>query len=345
VKRIPQLDGLRAIAVLLVFLHHAFLVPLTWSGVDLFFVLSGYLITTILLRQKEEHNAAAYWTTFYSRRLRRIAPPYIGLLIVLSILFPIPWNHLWYWYAFFGANIVTALGKCSVHAMVPLWSLAVEEQFYFAWPCLVLWCSPKTLKRLAVGIMVAAPVLRGLFTFFLRSRAPMIYYLTPFRADLLACGALIAICAAEDGKWIERSRQWALYAALGAGLLLTGFSAFRSFRLTADTIFFNTLGYSLVVVAFGAGLVRTLSMSRGLAFKILASRPMRYMGQISYTFYLYQVAVLDKLSPHVNSRAELAVVGFMITLLVSILSWHYLEQPILKLRLDPPSRSLETGAV
>jgi peptidoglycan/LPS O-acetylase OafA/YrhL len=343
-KRIPQLDGLRAIAVLMVFFYHALHAPLLWAGVDLFFVLSGYLITTILLRLKQDHSSSAYWLTFYSRRLRRIAPPYIGLMITISILFHVPWHHIWYWYAFFGANIASALGQCTVHAMSPLWSLAVEEQFYFVWPAFVLLCDLKSLKKLALGIMVAAPVLRGAFTFLLNSREP-IYDLTPFRADLLACGALIAICSAEDFQWLERNRQKALYIALGAGALLAGSSVFHPFRLNANSFSFNTLGYSLIVMIFGGTVVRVLSMEQSLAFKLLTFRPIRYLGQISYTFYLYQIAVMDKLAQHVHSQEAIAVGGLFITFLISVCSWHYLEQPILKLRLDPPSASLQSGTV
>jgi peptidoglycan/LPS O-acetylase OafA/YrhL len=341
-RRIPQLDGLRGIAVLMVFVYHALHAPLLWAGVDLFFVLSGYLITGILLKLKEEHTAAGYWGTFYMRRFRRIVPPYVGLLLVISILFPVHWAHLWYWYTFFGANIAAAFGKCSVHAMGPLWSLAVEEQFYFLWPLFVWLCDRKVLKKLAIGIMVAAPVLRGICTLMLSTREP-IYDLTPFRADLLACGALIAVCAAEDSAWIERRQRLALFSMIGAGALLIGLSAFRSFRLNANSEFFNVLGYSLIVILFGSVLVKTLGMNGGPAFNALNWRPLRYTGQISYTFYLYQVAVMDSLAQHIHSRLEIAIGGLLITTLISILSWHYLEQPILKLRLGPPSTTLQAG--
>jgi peptidoglycan/LPS O-acetylase OafA/YrhL len=335
-KRIPQLDGLRGIAVLMVFAYHALHVPLMWAGVDLFFVLTGYLITGILLRLKEDHDTAEYWSAFYFRRILRIAPPYLGLVVILTLLFPIPWRHLWYWYAFFGANFASALGKCSVHAMDPLWSLAVEEQFYFVWPWVVLLASRKTLKRAALGIMVGAPVLRAIFTPMLSNRAP-IYDLTPFRADLLACGAFVAICASEDGEWIERWRSFSLMSLTGAGTLLIGLSAFPSFRLAANSELFNTVGYSLIVIIFGAVLVWTLGMSPGFWRQLFASRPLRYMGQVSYTFYLYQVAVIDKLSQHIRSRPEVVVLAFVITGLFSAFSWHFFESQILKLRLDQPS--------
>jgi len=85
-KRVPQLDGLRGIAVLMVFAYHALHVPLFWSGVDLFFVLSGYLITGVLLRLKEKQETEGYFKPFYFRRFKRIAPPYLGFMVFLDLV-------------------------------------------------------------------------------------------------------------------------------------------------------------------------------------------------------------------------------------------------------------------
>src|SRR5215813_4892149 len=104
-KRIPQLDGLRGIAILIVFLNHALHVPTFWSGVDLFFILSGYLITGILLRLKEwqaaEGGRGGWWRSFYVRRACRILPPYVSFLGIVGLFFSVPWSHIWFWYAFF----------------------------------------------------------------------------------------------------------------------------------------------------------------------------------------------------------------------------------------------------
>lgn len=334
-KRISQLDGLRGIAVLMVFWYHAAGVPLMWAGVDLFFVLSGYLITTVLLRLKEECDTSEYWSKFYFRRIVRIAPPYVGFLVILSLLFPIPWHNLWYWYVFSAANIASALGKCSVHAMDPLWSLAVEEQFYFVWPWIVLLCNRKTLGRVAIAIVFAAPLLRAFFTPLFASRS-IIYDLTPFRADSLAFGAFVAVCMRKDAEWAKRWRIHATVAAIIAGALLAGLSIFRSFRLAANTQFFNTLGYSLIVVVCGSALIATLGMQKGFWRQLLSSRPLRSLGQISYTFYLYQLAFMEKLGQHIQSRPAIAILAFIITGLFSTFSWYFFESPILKLSL--PSR-------
>jgi len=325
----------------MVFAYHAFNARLGWAGVDLFFVLSGYLITGILLRMKQNQTSEGYFTPFYFRRVLRIAPPYLGFLVIVSVLYPIPWHRIWYWYAFFGANLASALGKCPVHAMTPLWSLAVEEQFYFIWPLIVLLVSRKALKRVALGLMVGAPLLRAALTPEIAQ--PFIYCLTPCRADSLACGALVAIYALEDAEWAERWRSFARATAFGAVTLMLGLSYFHSFRHTSDTELFNILGYSLLVVIFGATLVWTLAMKAGLAFRFLVSRPLRYMGQISYTFYLYHVAFIDKFAQHFRSRAEVGVLAFMVTALFSSSSWHFLESRILKLRPKPQPQTLRTG--
>jgi peptidoglycan/LPS O-acetylase OafA/YrhL len=341
-KRIPQLDGLRGIAVLMVFVYHAYHLPLMWAGVDLFFVLSGFLITGILLGLKEENGGSEYWTSFYLRRLLRIAPPYLGFLVVLSLMFSIPWHRLWYWYLFFAANIASALGKCRIDAMEPLWSLAVEEQFYFIWPCVVLLCSRRALKKVALAVMVGSPALRGIFTLFLTNRS-LIYALMPFRADLLACGAFIALCMADDRNWLQRFHAHSLVSFVSATILLAALSVFRDFRLSANSEAFNIFGYSLIVVAFGSALVRVLGMNGGLGQRFLSSRALRFMGQISYTFYLYQVAILDKLGQYVHSRTEVVALGFVITAAFSAVSWRFFESRILKFRAQRPVELTKTG--
>src|SRR5690242_10685824 len=149
-RRIHQLDGLRAIAALMIFVFHAGGVRLLWCGADLFFVMSGYLITGILLGLKDRERALAaerrymeaqifpryrrrarqlssrYWPAFYLRRARRILPPYLIFLLVAGAFFRLPWPHAWYFYVFFAANMALVLGRSFELAAMPLWSLALE---------------------------------------------------------------------------------------------------------------------------------------------------------------------------------------------------------------------------
>ncbi len=328
-RRIPQIDGLRAIAILMVFAAHAFAVPLFWMGVDLFFVLSGFLITGILLRLKENRaTGGSYWSAFYSRRIRRILPPYIAFLVAVSLVFRVHWAHIWYWYVFFTPNIPLALGKVTVAAMGPLWSLGVEEQFYFVWPWLVLACSKEGLRRVGLGIIVISPFLRAIFTPLFNTHFP-IYSLTIFRADTLAMGAFIALAARRDPQWIGRQRPKALGGSLLALALLACLSAFPGFRAAANSILFNSIAYSLSAVCLGGTLIYVLGLQRGFLHTLLTAPLLRYLGLISYTFYLYHEAVLLKVGQHLHSPILIALAAFSVTVLISVLSWHLFEAPIL----------------
>src|SRR5262249_6635584 len=151
---------------------------------------------------------------------------------------------------------------CPIHSMTLLWSLAVEEQFYFLWPWVVLFCNRKTLRWIALGMILGAPLLRAVFTPFF-PRYTLIYFLTPFRVDSLAWGALIAVSVIEDTTWISRWRPKAIAAMVTAALLLAGLSAFHSFRMTANSESFNTLAYSLIELMYGSSLIWVLGMTEG----------------------------------------------------------------------------------
>jgi peptidoglycan/LPS O-acetylase OafA/YrhL len=313
----------------MVFATHALSIPLLWMGVDLFFVLSGYLITGILLRLKEERiTGGSYWKPFYFRRIRRIIPPYVGFLILITPIFHPQWAHIWYWYVFFGANLALALGKVTVAAMTPLWSLAVEEQFYLIWPWIVLLCSRKLLRTIALAVIVASPLLRAGFTPAFATHFP-IYSLTIFRADTLAAGAFIALSESEDPQWVDRHRRLALGGAVLALALTGALSVLPYFRTGANSILFNSIGYSLSAVLFGSALTYTLGIREGLLYNILTTRSLRFLGLISYTFYLYFVAVLLKVRGFVHSKGLIAIVAFALTAAISAISWHFFESPIL----------------
>ena len=329
-KRTLELDGLRGIAILMVFTYHALRVPLLWSGVDLFFVLSGFLITGILLRLKREtdESESVGLTVFYAKRARRILPPYLLFLLVVTAVFHVNWTHVWYWYAFFDANLANAFGKVTVSAMTPLWSLGVEEQFYFVWPFVVLFTSERTLKKIAIGIAVAAPILRALCTPV--GSVGFIYCLTPFRADTLALGSFVAISEWENPGWSRLHRHRALLCSIGAGLALCALSAFHSFRFTANNVFFNVAGYSLIGIVCTGALVYVLASAEGITHRIMTTRPLRYLGQISYTFYLYHFGVLIIIKQHYHSAPVDFVLGFIATAAIAAVSWAVYEAPILR---------------
>ena len=337
-KRKTQLDGVRGMAVLMVFSYHAMHVHLFWAGVDLFFVLSGYLITGILIRMKEGSGSArSVLKSFYRRRACRILPALILFLLVGSLVFHNHWLHTLRDYAFFNANFTIAFHEGIIPPFNPLWSLAVEEQFYLLWPLIVLLSSRRTLKWLSLGMIGIDPILRALSTPYFPHLA--IYYLTPFRVDTLACGAAIAIFEYEDRTCIETYHRHAAICMVGAGTLFCALSIFPAFRRNADTIFFNTLGYTLIVLIFGGLIFYALGTHRGAGYSLLTLRPLRYMALISYTFYLYHHAVLNLIESHFHSTIVAALLTFVITGVIAAVSWPYFESPFLRLGRSADSQS------
>ncbi len=324
-SRIPQLDGLRAAAILMVYATHGCHIPLLWTGVDLFFILSGYLITKVLFELKDRRREEGYLVPFYRRRALRILPPFLLFFLAAAILFHASWSHLWYWYAFFGANFLQAFGKSHVEALSPLWSLAVEEQFYLIWPFVVLFCSREALKKVALLCLFICPFLRAAATPFFSSHFP-IYCLTVFRADALCLGAFVAVSESLNSEWATRHKYIAIYASASALVLFTALSMHSNFRTGANSILFNSLGYSLSILTLGGIFIYTLGRQRGLMGSILAWAPLRYLGWISYTFYLWHVAVLVELSRYFHSQITIVVLGFIVTFLLAAGSWHLIER-------------------
>ena len=330
-SRIPQLDGLRAAAILMVFAAHGYQIPLLWTGVDLFFILSGYLITKVLFDLKDRRPEEGYWVPFYRRRALRILPPFLLFFSAAAILFHTSWSHLWYWYAFFGANFAQAFGKSHVEALSPLWSLAVEEQFYLIWPFVVLLCSKKTLKKVALLCLFVCPCLRAAATPFFSTHFP-IYCLTVFRADALCLGAFVAVSESLDSEWASLYRRTAMYGSASALVLFAALSTRSSFRTGANSILFNCMGYSLSILILGGVFIYILGRRKGVSRSILAWAPLRYLACISYTFYLWHVAVLVELSRYFHSQSVIAVLSFVTTSLLAAGSWRFIERPLLSVK-------------
>jgi len=329
--RIPQLDGLRAVAILAVLVNHTLHIPLTWVGVDIFFVLSGFLITGILLERKiESPSIGGYFRYFYARRVFRILPPYLLTLIVYGLIFTWKVFQPWPLFAFFGMNMQMFFPHPYVMVPLPLWSLAVEEQFYLVWPVVILLVSEKLLLRLAVAAVLLTPLLRVLCTPMFGSLS-VIYSLTPFRADLLCAGAVLAMLwkrRTPRAEQLCRSHAWLGVLAGFGGLAFVQIWPFL--RLSSNTRASNGLDYSLSVLGSFSLLVWTLA-SRGPLRSLLVSGPMRFLGQISYTMYLTHIIVifLAELYISISNRFELAVVALAGTALYSWLSWVLMERPLI----------------
>jgi peptidoglycan/LPS O-acetylase OafA/YrhL len=210
-QKIPQLDAVRGIAILIVLVHnlHGFSSPpfslvsnYGWMGVDLFFVLSGFLITGILLDSKSSEN---YFRNFYARRSLRIWPLYYSVLLLMFVILPLvrpqdapelfQRSSPWWSYPFFLQNFLVAAPALAVGPLGVSWSLAVEELFYLVWPFVVRFASTERLQWIAWVVLLASPWLRLQFI-----AQHWIIYSNPFcRLDGMMAGALLAILVRKSG--------------------------------------------------------------------------------------------------------------------------------------------------
>ena len=249
--------------------------------------------------------------------------------MIASFFFGVAWMKHWYLYLLL-TNLLLPLHIPRPVAFDPLWSLAVEEQFYLVWPFAVYFLDERQLRRLAILVMAVAPLLRS--TFHFAEHWP-IYTLTPFRMDLLAAGALL---------WLERERSGEALKKRGSaiGLLLTaagltGLGLLAHFGVTTygNTRTGNALIYEsslLVCVGF------MLYALAGKWVGWLRIKPLVYIGQISYSMYLVHLGVLT-LMPKSLSMWAAAAVAFAITVAYASLSWHLLESRLLQRMRQPAS--------
>jgi peptidoglycan/LPS O-acetylase OafA/YrhL len=331
--RIARLDGIRGLAILMVLLHHHELLNTGWTGVDLFFVLSGFLITRILLKSR---NDTDYWSNFYRKRASRILPPLIPLLIIGIVFSP----HINPWaaagYVFFLGNVVNAMGYQALILFLT-WSLAVEEHFYLVWPVAVLYLSRKRLAILACGVLIFDPILRMLFTPHVPAVA--IYVLTPFRLDGLAAGSLLALFISHERATsvLKAASGWACAAALALYVGLH-WRLGEAFSWPANHLLFNGVGYSLIAAIAFSLIAHVLLNENSALSRIFSLRPLAALGRISYGVYLYQAIVIvaaEKLfrltTPISNhSLRLLAIFDIPVVIAIAYVSFRFYELPILQ---------------
>jgi peptidoglycan/LPS O-acetylase OafA/YrhL len=338
--RIDQLDGLRALAFLAVFLHHAVHAPLLWMGVDLFFALSGYLITRNLLTLREQCTTGRALGVFFYRRVLRILPPYYLALAVIAVVHGFPDGSA-PWYLTFTSNLRDALYGAHEGALNTMWSIAVEEQFYIAWPWVVLLVPRRHLGKVFVLVVLVAPGVRAVCT---GVSLDAVYRLMPARMDLLAMGALLALMdtpppegAASTpgaaGSWIHHHRHRFLAAAALAFAAFVALSVgVPSFRTSNNTLLFNVVGFSLAGVFFASSLAYVRATDRGPVAAVLRHPVLRYVGKISYMAYLTHMVAIEVVKWLGFEGLRGAPLSLALTLAFSSLTWYLLEQPLLGLR-------------
>jgi peptidoglycan/LPS O-acetylase OafA/YrhL len=359
--RMPELDGIRgfALSMILVFHFVAVLVQpaphtLLWffieplrtlaAGMDLFFVLSGFLIGGILL---DARGSKSYFVTFYARRIARIFPVYFawyGLYIVLLaagvlIWFPearevfAPIFPVWS-YAVFAQNLFTArLQDFGPAWLLVTWSLAVEEQFYALAPLLIRFLSRTPLTWLCIGVIVAAPLLRWSYGDNWYAQGVLMWC----RADDLAIGVLAAVAARNRAVWEWLvSKQGLLIAALAALLgadTYLGLKGYLGGGFTERTIVQTGLG-----LFFAIGLIIVVAAPSPLLRTAFSAPILRYIGKVSFAVYILHWSVLDVLHrlvlreyPVVNSipSAAITLLALALSFGIADLSWRFFERPLL----------------
>ena len=336
-KKIPQLDAVRGVAVLLVLLHNTNIYPSWhlglisdngWMGVDLFFVVSGLLITGILLDSKQSDG---YFRNFYARRCLRIWPLYYSALLFMFVIVPFlrpseahvifeARSSPWWAYSFFLQNFLVPIPSSATGLLGVTWSLAVEEQFYLVWPLVVRFCSEAQLRRIAIAVICLSPALR----FYLAQHQVGIYSNTFCRLDGLMAGALLAIVIRSasflPSKFIARA--W-------IALLVTA-----PLALVIDTFHARWIVFSLVAAASAAFVYLALFSTQRWLRAVLTNRFLVYTGTISYGIYLLEKIPLDAAKMfHLDRHPFLALpITTAATFVMASLSWMILEKPFLRLK-------------
>lgn len=361
-QRVPELDGLRGLAILLVLIWHydlawlnfplgplagplGLILGLTWSGVDLFFVLSGFLIGGILL---DNRDAPHYFKAFYTRRIFRIFPLYflwLAIFVLIVLLVPssapaTPAAWLWgaplpWWsYVTFTQNIVMSwTGAWGTNWLAITWSLAIEEQFYLLLPFMIRRISPRWLPRVLVVCIVAAPFLR----YILYQVAPYpelaTLMLMPSRADALMLGVLCA--------WLIRQEQFRRRLIAHARWLYVSIGLFAG--VLVSIVFFSTRegfvvwGYLLLAGLYASILLMVVSQPYGWVARFFRMRWLRGLGLIAFGVYLFHQAIrglsyglILHQTPQLQSWADLlvALLALSLTVFIARLSWRHFEKPL-----------------
>lgn len=379
--QMPALDGIRGIAILLVlFVHLTVILPDTltghvmltiagvgWAGVELFFVLSGFLITGILLDSRGSEN---YFQSFYIRRILRIMPLYFAVTAISFLVLPhinhpkaarfatVGHDEIWYWLMMSNIAIAKAGGALRHGIMDVTWSIAIEEHFYLIWPFVVAAVRPVTLPRLCVGIFLTGLLLRFALLFSGVDHN-ILYVLTPTHLDGLSLGALVA-CG------VRSSLTKVTLARIGTRAMFAGAVAFSAAALVSHSFEYYgnawivSTGFASLAVFF-AGFVLRAYLNGNVncaSNRILSSHFLRMFGKYSYAIYLFNLPlralVRDWLiKPETFSAYPGgAFVGQLVfyfasgvlCLAVAAASYHLFEKHFLRLKRRYPANLVATSS-
>jgi peptidoglycan/LPS O-acetylase OafA/YrhL len=349
----PALDGLRGVAILMVvFLHNFGFMNyffFGWLGVDLFFVLSGFLITDILLKTL---NKPHFLRNFYMRRLLRIFPLfYLVLVICLFILPNIPGlgidlsyynrNQFWFW-TYLQNWLFIFHEPTGSKMLLHTWSLGVEEQFYLVWPITILLVrKPKTLLALAMAVLILIGSARYiLWTYQVEDLAYASLY-TFTRIDGLCIGSMLALLMRVNPGFLKKYTAFIvlLMAAVNFGFYF--FNGRHSFTLP----YLAVVGYTTFAVLFGILVHEAVAGESRIIRFLLDNRPLKFFGKISYGLYVYHwpVYILSfgaiqhsllqfSFFNQATSTIAASLAATVLSVIVSLLSYHYFEKHFLNIK-------------
>ncbi|MEX2114290.1 MAG: acyltransferase [Pirellulales bacterium] len=357
--RIPALDGVRGLAILLVTLYRFNIGPdyyggfggalfgalkFGYLGVDLFFVLSGFLITGILYDAKQESR---YFHNFYARRALRIFPLYYGFLFVMLVALPAMLGSRWdlfaearadqAWLWLYAANFLMGIrGAWCLGSFEHFWSLAIEEHFYLVWPLVIFWCS-RRLAIVASLVALCVSIFGRIVWLRMGGNDVAVELFTFFRLDGLALGALAALWA-RGPRGIAPVARWALVAAVVCGLMLIAITPGER----------RLLGLRWTIVAgFFAGVLVLAVASRPATWwgTFWRSPVLAFFGKYSYAMYVFQLPLVALMAPLITAEGmcselgsvfwgRVAYIGIMsaVTTGCAVASWHLFEKRLLRLK-------------
>jgi len=365
--RLPELDGLRGLAIGMVLVWHYFaltvqarpasplayfmvLFRLTWTGDDLFFVLSGFLIGGILLDARKATN---YFEVFYKRRFFRIFPIYAALLLVVALMNltverihytgfhwltqdTLPWYSFWtFTQNFWSAHSVAP----NAVALAVTWSLAVEEQFYITLPLMVRFFAGRRLLACVLAGICVAPMSRIAIRFIWPHNWAAGYVLMPCRADALLLGVLAAILV-RDTNWRNRIQTNHLFFAISMPIFLLGIAFLNLRASNMENPLMQSVGYTWLALFYVSVLLYAVTRPASLLSRSLRFNWLSWLGGIAYGTYLFHQFILG-ISPGYfwggypkiqDGPTLLAVLeSLVLTLIIARLSWRYFESPLIRL--------------
>lgn len=371
-RHIPALDGVRGLAVLMVLCYDCLKIPtggsiisllsrklasVGWVGVDLFFVLSGFLITGILL---DTVGRQGYWKSFLLRRSLRIFPLYYFTLLLVFVLAPLlarvlDWGRLGellhavredqFWYVIYAQNWLFAWRGTwpDERVLNHFWSLAVEEQFYLFWPLVIVFLRGRRLAVFCLGLCLLAVSLR--LTLWQAGWPPVVpFVMTICRLDSLCAGALLAVGIRSDA-WRTRWLPWAAWCCLGSVLLLFALDVPWNI-LRSETWASGTLGHACLAFSFAALIAMLLTLpERHLVSRGFSQPGLILLGKYSYAIYVFHRMIYYGVLEWSGLWQWLPIAWqpwgiFLATLLLSLLaarvSWLLIEGPCLALKKYAP---------